>query len=39
MSDVKFNLIRGFGPSIFKVEIPSTMVIDLNNYIDIILLT
>ena len=34
MSDVKFNLIRGFGPSIFKVEIPSTMVIDLNNYID-----
>jgi len=34
MEDLKFKLIRQFGPSVFKVKIPKKMVDDLNNYID-----
>ena len=34
MENTNYRLIRQFGPSVFKVNIPSTMVIDLNNYID-----
>jgi len=35
---MEIKLIRPFGPSILKVEIPSNIVIDLNNYIDLIIL-
>ena len=35
---MEIKIIRPFGPSILKVEIPSNIVIDLNNYIDLIIL-
>ena len=34
MDKLNFELIRPFGPSIFKVKIPEKIVNDLNNYID-----
>ena len=32
--DIKFNLIRNFGPSIFHVKIPGQIIETLNNYMD-----
>ena len=32
--EVKYQIIRGFGPSIFKITIPKSIIEILNNYID-----
>ena len=32
--EVKFQVIRNFGPSVFKVQIPKSIVDELNNYVD-----
>ena len=32
--EVKFQVIRNFGPSVFKVKIPESIIVKLNNYID-----
>ena len=37
MDKLNFELIRPFGPSIFKVKIPEKILSDLNNYIDSII--
>ena len=34
MSDFKYQIIRRFGPSIFKIKIPQETVDKLNNYVD-----
>ena len=34
MDNVKFELIKVFGPSVFKVTIPENIVKTLNKYID-----
>ena len=31
---IKYQVIRSFGPSVFKVEIPKSIVDKLNSYID-----
>ena len=32
--EVKFQVIRNFGPSVFKVQIPKSIISELNNYVD-----
>ena len=32
--EVKYQLIRSFGPSVFKIQIPKTIINKLNEYID-----
>ena len=32
--EVKYQIIRGFGPSVFKITIPKSIIEILNNYID-----
>ena len=34
MSDIKFTVIRNFGPSVFKAQIPNEIVNKLNKYVD-----
>ena len=34
MEKINFELIRRFGPSVFKVKMPDKLVVNLNNYID-----
>ena len=34
MSNNKISIIRPFGPSIAKVEIPKELVVQLNNFVD-----
>ena len=34
MSEIKYNIIRKFGPSILQVKIPENIVNALNNYVD-----
>ena len=34
MSDFKYQIIRRFGPSIFKIKMPQKTVDKLNNYVD-----
>jgi len=36
--EVNFQVIRNFGPSVFKVQIPKTIIDELNNYVDRIIL-
>ena len=36
--EVKFQVIRNFGPSVFKVQIPESIIDQLNNYVDKIIL-
>ena len=37
MSEIKLNLLKPFGPSIFKAEMPLKLVESLNLYVDEIL--
>ena len=32
--EVKYQIIKGFGPSVFKITIPKSIIEILNNYID-----
>ena len=34
MDKINFELIRRFGPSVFKVKMPENLILKLNNYID-----
>ena len=34
MSEIKYSIIKTFGPSIFKVQMPKELVTELNNYVD-----
>ena len=37
MEEVSYRLIRGFGPSVFKIKIPRELVKKLNDYVDDVL--